>query len=98
MAVEIKRNHVRSRRLFDLALFIRRELRLQLIGDGFCDFALNRENISQIAIVSLRPQMRIGARIDQLRVYSHTIANTLDASFHNIRDAKFIADLATVTA
>src|SRR5436190_21157624 len=41
--------------------------------------------------------MRISARIDQLRVYSHAIASTLNTSFHDMRDPKFISDLAQVT-
>ena len=68
-----------------------------MIGDRFRDFALNSENIGQIAIVSLRPEMRIGARIDQLRVYSHAIASTLNTSFHDVHDAKFICNLAQIT-
>ena len=41
--------------------------------------------------------MRIRARVDQLRVYSHAIASTLNTSFHHMRDVKFISDLAQVT-
>jgi hypothetical protein len=61
------------------------------IGDAFCDLALNSENVGQIAIVILRPEMRVRARVDQLRVYSHAIANALNTSFHDMRDAKFIS-------
>jgi hypothetical protein len=38
--------------------------------------------------------MRLGARIDQLGVYSHTVASALNASFQDMRDTKFISDLA----
>src|SRR5439155_22402895 len=62
-----------------------------------CDLAVNREYVDMIASVSLPPEMRIGARIDQLRVYSHAVANTLNASFQDMRDAKFISALAQVT-
>ena len=95
--VEIERCDIGRRAAFNGALLAWRELRLELVGDGLCDLALNSENIGQIAIVSLRPEMRIGARIDQLRVYSHAIASTLNTSFHDMRDAKFISDLAQVT-
>src|SRR5262245_57456417 len=97
VGVEIEGSDIRRRRLFNGTLLGWRKLRLQLVGDGFCDLALDRENVCQIAIVRLRPEMSIGARVDQLRIYSHAIANTLDASFHNMRDAKFISDLAEVT-
>jgi hypothetical protein len=39
-------------------------VRLQLLCDFLCDFALNREDIVQVAVIGLRPQMRVIARID----------------------------------
>ena len=45
-----------------------RKFCLQLVGDRLRDLALNHENVCQITIVSLRPQMRVIACIDQLRV------------------------------
>ena len=54
---------------------------MQLIGDGLGDLALDGEDIGQIAIISLRPKMRVGPRVDQLRIYSHTIGRALDAAF-----------------
>src|SRR5262245_60934469 len=97
VGVEIKGSDIRRWRLFNGTLLGWRKLRLQLVGDGFCDLALDRENVCQIAIVRLCPKMRISARIDQLRVYSHTIANALNTPFHNMCHAKFISDLAQVT-
>ena len=38
--------------------------RLQLIGDRLGDLALDGEDIGQIAIVGLRPEMRVGLRVD----------------------------------
>ena len=40
---------------------------------GLGDLALNGEDIGQVAIVSLRPQVRVGARVDQLRVHPHAL-------------------------
>ena len=97
MAVEIKRGHVFRRWLFDLPLFIRRELRLQLVGDRFRDFTLNRKDVGEIAIVSLRPKMRIVAGVDELRIHSHPTAGTLNTSFYHIGDAEFVCDLTEVT-
>jgi hypothetical protein len=37
---------------------------LQLVGDGFGDLALNRKDISQVAIVGLRPKMSVIAGVD----------------------------------
>src|SRR3954452_1743890 len=91
--VEVKRSDIHRRRLFNGAFLAWRKLRLELIGDGFCDLTLDGKNVGQIAIVSLRPEMRIGARIDQLGVYSHAIANALNTSFQDMRNSKFISNL-----
>src|SRR5205085_12483136 len=97
VAVEIKRSHVFRRRLFDLALFIWRELRLQLVGDRFRDLTLNSKDVGKIAIVSLRPKMGIVAGVDELRVHSHPTAGTLNTSFYHMGDAEFVCDLTEVT-
>src|SRR2546421_7769173 len=55
---------VSSGRLFDRFLLVRRKLRLQLVGNGLGDLALNGEDIGKIAIVGLGPEMRIIASVD----------------------------------
>ena len=40
--------------------------------------------------------MRVISGIDQLRVYSHAIASTLNTPFHYMRDAKLLPDLAKI--
>ncbi len=40
--------------------------------------------------------MPVGSRIDQLRVDAHAIARALNASFHDMRDAELLANLAQV--
>ena len=37
-------------RFFDCFLLVRRKLRLQLVGNGFGDLALNGEDIRQVAV------------------------------------------------
>src|SRR6266550_9200511 len=66
-AVLIEGNKIGRRSLLDGFLLVRRELRLQLLGDGLGDLALDDEDIGQIAIISLRPNIRVTARVDQLR-------------------------------
>ena len=95
-AVELKCCYVRGRSLLDRVLLGRRKLGLQLVGDGFGDFALNGEDIRKIAIVSLRPEMRIVARVDQLCVHPHAIGYALHAAFHQMRDPELLRDLAQV--
>jgi hypothetical protein len=54
---------------------------VKLIGDCFCDFALNGEDVVQWTIVDLRPKVRVGAGIDELRIDSHFSSRALHAAF-----------------
>src|SRR4029077_17536955 len=89
-AVEFERRNVASRALLDCVLLRRRELGLQLVGYRFGDLTLNREDIGEVAVVSLRPEMRIVAGIDQLRVHPHATAHALHAAFHQMRDPELL--------
>ncbi len=81
--LEIKKIGLRiiSRLDDDARLFFGRQFRLQLIGDGSGDVALNGEDIGEIAIVSLRPDMRVGAGINELRIHPHLARDALHTSF-----------------
>ena len=79
--VEIEGGQVGGGRFFDRRFLVRRKPGLQLLGNGFGDLALNGKDIGQIPIVGLRPQMRVGAGIDQLRVHPDLIGGTLDTAF-----------------
>ena len=48
-------------------LFLRRQRDAQGLGDLARDFVLNLENVLHLAVVALRPERKIGARIDELR-------------------------------
>ena len=69
---------------------------MQLVGNGFGDFALDGEDIIDGAIVVLRPLVRIGPGIDQLRVHPHFVAGALHAAFQEMRHPELLADLAQV--
>lgn len=70
-----------------------------MIGDGPGDFALNRENICKIAMVSLCPKRcRIGARVDQLRIDPDAIRRALDAAFQKMCHTECLTDLTQVCA
>ncbi len=45
-------------------LFGRQDLGLELVGDRLGNLGLNGKDVGEIAIVSLRPQMRIAASVD----------------------------------
>src|SRR3982751_3769130 len=85
--IEIKGGDIFRGRLFYLVLLVRKNFGLQLISDGFGDFTLNGEHISKVAIVSLRPKMCVGSRVDQLRVYPDPVRGALHAAFEKMSDA-----------
>ena len=67
-----------------------------MLRDFFGNLTLNGEHVRQIAIVGLRPEMRIGPRVDQLRVDADTVASALHAAFKHMGDAELLPDLAQV--
>ena len=67
-----------------------------MIGDRFSDLALNREHVSQIAIISLRPKMGVGAGVDELSVNANVIGRALHASFQQVRDTELLSDLTKI--
>src|SRR5437773_642158 len=79
--IKIVGHQVARGSFLDGCFFRRGELSVQLIGDRLCDFALNGEDVIKWTIVMLRPQMRVSARIDQLRAHAHSTARPLHASF-----------------
>jgi hypothetical protein len=54
---------------------------LELSRNGFGNFTLDRKNVGDIAIVGLRPEMRICAGVDELGIDSHPMSDALDATF-----------------
>src|ERR1700761_7275453 len=65
-AIQIKCGDIGGGTYFDRGLFVRRKFGLKLIGNGGGDFALDREHIGQVAVISLRPQMRVVTGVDEL--------------------------------
>ena len=72
------------------------KLRLQGVRHRLGNVTLHRKNIAQLAIVDLRPEMRIGHRVNELDVDAHLVARFLHASFQNIRDAELPCDLGQI--
>ena len=71
-------------------------MRLQLLSDCFCDFALDSEHIGKVACVGLRPEMRVVPSIDQLRINSNLVCDALDAPFQYMRDSERPADVLQI--
>ena len=94
--IKIKCRNIRRGRALDGSFFVRRKFCLQLIRDRFGDFALNCEHVIDWPIVILRPLMRIGAHVDQLRVDPHFVCRALYAAFEQMRHAELLTNLAQV--
>ena len=68
--------------------------RLQRAGDRCGDLALDGEDVGggELAVVALRPEVGVGARVDELHVDAHAVARSLHAAFEDLRDAELIGD------
>ena len=73
--------------------FCRVELRLDRGDDGIRYLVLDRENIGQVAIVTLRPEMAAGGDVIELNRDAHALAALAHAAFEDIADAEFLGDL-----
>ena len=94
LQVEIVGSQIRGWPLVDCTLFLWRQLGLKLFGDFLRNLALDGEDIRQIAVVSLRPEMRVVPRIDQLRVHPHTIAGRAARCLRGRVRPELLRDLA----
>src|SRR5439155_26338992 len=81
---------------FDLGLLFCRKLCLELPDNRLRKLALNREQICRSPIVGLRPDMRVGASVDQLCVNAEPVPRPLDGTFNDIGNPELFTDLAQV--
>src|SRR5882672_11506088 len=56
-------------------------------------FVLERKNVAEIALKSICPNMRAGARVDQLTGDAHPSSDLADTALQNVTDTKFAADM-----
>src|SRR6516164_4926991 len=76
--------------------FGRLQRRLDDAGDARSDLVLKLEDIFQRAVEMIRPQMRPGARVDQLAGDADPIAALAYRALEHVADAQFAADLLHV--
>ncbi len=89
------RLHARGRRRIEPGLVGIGQHAVQRDDDLAGDFALHRKQVvdREFAIVSLRPDMLVGRRVDQLHVDPDAIAGPLDAAFEDMGDVELAADI-----
>src|SRR5215471_15527877 len=62
-------------------------------GDARGDFVLHREDVSQISVIPLRPEMGTGGYVDELAADAHPLPRSAHATLEDIADTKLAADL-----
>ena len=72
------------------------QLPTECVGDATSDLVLYGEEIADIVVETLCPEMRIGCRIDKLRIYPDLVPRAPDAAFEHIPHPQFAADLLRV--
>src|SRR5207244_7021873 len=70
--------------------------RSKLLSDFLGNLALDGEQIVQIAIVLLGPDVRVRARVDQLRVHMKPGADSPDAALQHMGDSQLVTDLTHI--
>ena len=77
-------------------LFTWREVGAQRERDPPRQFTLEREQIGDLAIVSIVPDVQICPGVDQLGVDPHPIAGASHRAFQDVGHPEFLADLAQI--
>ena len=66
---------------------------LELLDHVRRDLVLDREDVVELAVVGLRPQVRVGAGLDQLRRDPHRVAGLAHRAFQHMRHVQRARDL-----
>ena len=65
-------------------------------GDVAGDVVLERKRVHDIAVEPLRPQMRVGFSVNQLRIYAELLAAASHTALEHIAHSQFVTDLPYV--
>jgi len=82
--------------VLDRLLLFGQEPQLQCADNRLRNLVLEREDVVQVAIVALRPDMAAGGAVDQLRGDPHPAARLAHAAFDNVADLELARDLRNV--
>src|SRR6266404_4549930 len=81
------------RHLPDRLLLLRQQLHLELFHNGVGDFVLNSEDVGQVAIKTLGPDMTAVLAANELSSYPHARSGFPHASLQDKSNAKLLTDL-----
>ena len=82
--------------MLDRLLFLGQELELQGRHDCLGNLILDGEDIGEVAVVAVGPDMVAGLAVDQLGVDPHPVAGLADAAFEHMGDIELARDLADI--
>src|SRR5579862_3960903 len=74
-------------------LLLRQQLDFQLLDDRMCNLVLDREDVRQVTIVAVGPEMRSVLAIDELSSDPNPRSSLAHASLQNESDTELAADL-----
>src|SRR6267378_6993047 len=83
----------RSRLLLDLSVLMREDLHLQRVRDLLCDVALDGEDVVQLPVVTLGPDVGLTPDVDELHVDSKPLSRLANGPFKDRPDPLFPTDI-----
>src|ERR1019366_4066126 len=91
---EVVGREVLGRLALDYLARLRRDRRLERVRDLLRELPLDREDVGQVAVVGLGPDVLVGRGADQLTGHPHLVAGAPYAALEDVGDAELLADLA----
>ena len=76
------------------AAFARIQRHANLAGNSGSDVVLDAQDVVQVAIIGIGPEVCLVADLNELDVDAHTVAVTEDASFQGVLDFESVANLS----
>src|SRR5260370_8165228 len=77
-------------RLPNRLLLLREQLDLELLDNGVGDFVLDRENVGQVTVIAVGPNLAAVLPMDELSGNAHARAPLSNASSHNKVNSKLL--------
>ena len=96
LKIKFERDQILRGTFFHFRLLFRRKFRLELSDDRLRQVTLDCKQVRRGAIVCLRPNVSVGARVYQRRIDTKTIAGALHRTFHDVSDAELPPNFAQI--
>src|ERR1700756_2925010 len=79
--------------MLDRLLFLGKELHLKSVHNSFRNLVLNLEDVGEIAVVALSPDVVASKPVNQLRVDPDSATRLSDTAFEDVCDIELARDL-----